>query len=197
MKTFTHTDCQRFKKVLEALLPENVQSSVTVGQGGLALSLVLCGPESCKTFQYGPALSENDLFLLSKCWTTGEYVPPDSMADRQALARATPVLSITTRQAFFAWFQLAKPGSRIIYFKGRLAQYRHDAGARLVCLQAMEDHSVPSRPRPTAERIERLQLEEQKFLLSEIDRLLRSGKIEVTQAKLPNDSGSIYFGIKR
>lgn len=196
-QTYGHNDAVRVQQVLTALLPPSVSSSVQVLGGGLTLGIALCGPKACRTFEFSSKISEADLLTLAKSWATGDFVVPDSPKDQTLIARSSPILEITTREAFFTWFKPAKQGQRIIYFKGRLAQFRQDSTKRIVTLTGLADNARPSRPRPTSERIELMQLNEQTYLLNEIGRLHSMGKIELTQGNMPNDAGTVYYATKK
>lgn len=196
-KTYSHSDSNRVRWLLEALLPFGVSCTTSVLNGGLTLSVSICGPISCRTYEYRSQNSENDFIQLAKAWSTGDFKPPETYSGRHAVALASPITEITSREAFFLWFKPAHRGAKIVYFKGRLAQYRHDAQKRLVTLQGLADNARPARPRPTSERIELVQLQEQSYLLQEINRLHSMNKIELTQGKMLNDTGNIYYAVKK
>ena len=97
-QAYGHSDAVRVQQVLTALLPSAVSSSVQVLGGGLTLSIALCGPKSCRTFEFSSKISETDLIVLAKSWSTGEFVAPDSHKDQNLIAKASPILEISTRE---------------------------------------------------------------------------------------------------
>lgn len=191
---YTHENRAWVKRTLSALLPEGVTADVSLLRDGWQMQVTVCGPKSCHPYEFAPGLTELHLIRLAEQWKTGDRVPPphDDKATPEALGSM-----VDTADELRAWARSSKKGQRVIYFTGNLAQFRADTAKAVVTLQAKGDEKISGNGLSAAERVKLTSMQGKLSLLEAVNTLQVASMIELTQARLTDGQGFIYYAVKR
>lgn len=195
-RRYVFADISRATRVLGALVPDGVSVNSSIIRDGFGVSISVCGLAGCYSYEFGPGVTDTHLLKISEQWETGSRVESTYEPFDPTLAVAQ-VRFIETKDAITAWMREAKKGSRVVYFKGELAQYRADAPRRLVRLQAKADNLPAGETLDTHERIELAKIQRLLELLEAVQHLHQANMIEMVQLRMTDGTGTVYYAAKR
>lgn len=194
MKAFDHGEVSRTANVMKALLLASCTVSVTVRKGGFELSIVICGGNDCREFEFRRSHSDRELLTLAESWKTGSY---QQTANADAMARAASVKHLTEVNEFTTWAKTAKQGERVQYYEGNLAAFRFEAPRRRVKLEDKADKASAKSPMNQTELQELAKIIEVQTLLDAVANLHRVGMIELVQARKNDGTGASYYAVRK
>jgi hypothetical protein len=191
-RRYTFDDLGETKRKLAALLPQGVTATATLMRDGWAMQVTVCGRDTCRPYDFGPGLTDLSLFRVADQWKTGEWVKP--LADSFV---AVTGQFVDSRNELMVWFNSAKRGERIVYFTGRLAEFRAEAPKQIVSLQALADQSRTGKPLGTADRVKLMDLQAKMDLLEAVQHLNSASLLDLTQMRMTDGVGFTYYAVKR
>lgn len=191
---FTHETRQWAKQILAALLPSTASVDIALYRDGWQMKITICGKNECHLYELTPPLTEFQLVSIANQWKTGERVAPP-LSENTAGNRLGSI--VETADDLKTWVRSARKGQRVIYFLGNLAQFRVDASKEVVALQAKGDSTASGNGLSAAERVLLTKLQTTTALLVDINTLQLAGMIEVTQARMADGEGFVYYATKR
>lgn len=197
-RRYEYQDAARAAVVLKAMLPEGIAVTATLTRDGWEMSIAVCGSSECKSFEFGPGITDHHLVTLAESWATGDYVAPAEPATHGLSALQSQ--SVETAEQLISWARNAKHGARAIYFRGELAQFRYDGPRQLREKSAMlEKINVKNKKDPDVARlrVQVNQLQTTLELLVAVERLREASVIVLMQLRLTDGSGCVYFAVKR
>jgi hypothetical protein len=196
-RRYEHKDAVHASTVLRSLLPDGVTCTATLAQEGWEMLVSVCGPEECRTHRMTVGLRTVDILTLAARWATGRYIEPAS-----SVSPLPEVTAIESENDLREWARSARPGQRVVYFRGELSVFRFETPRRIIDLEALMDAtSLRRKNKETKEtagqRAELRRLRTTTEILAAVDSLHRLGRIEMVQTRLSDGQGSIYLAVKR
>ncbi len=192
-RRYTHDDSQEVRRKTQALLPEGVTCTTTLMRDGWQLNIVVCGAKTCHTYEFGPGITDLHMLKVSAQWKNGDReVSLVTSDDIKATGHY-----VDNKGELTHWARTSRPGERVVYFRGNLAQYRADAGPRMVALQTLADASRTGKPLPPHERVELMDLQNRQELLEAVQHLSMAAVISLVQERMSDGQGFTYYAVKR
>ena len=193
-RRYTHDDSQEVRRKTQALMPEGVECTATLLRDGWQLNLVVCGRTSCHTYEFGPGITDLHMVKVAGQWKSGDrdvsHIPAaDDVKTTGQFA--------DNRDEMTYWARTARVGDRVVYFRGNLAQFRAEAGPRIVALQAQADASRTGKPLPPQEHVTLMDLQAKQDLLEAVQHLSRANVVSLVQERLADGTGFTYYAVKR
>jgi hypothetical protein len=211
-RRYTHDDAAYVSKLMQWFCKEHrLKIHTGVYNDGMTLGLVVANRDKVsRLYEFGmvgktadspgtpgPALSDVGLLKIVQEWSTGEPRPPEKVPTETAPTEDPTAKEFTTRDAFAAWFRDAKPGAKAIYYRGSIAHFRHDAPARIIALQQLQDNAKPAKPRPVSESLELQQIQDSLDLIQHATYLYHQGLALLTQRKSVEGDTTIHYAVKK
>lgn len=197
-RRYSFEDISTTERKLAALLPASVTCRATLQKDGWGLALSVCGEQQCHTYEFGPGLNDIQILRVSDQWKDGIYAPPvlapgsSTITEAQSLAHF-----VDNRNELMQWVREGKRGSRVVYFRGNLAQFRADAPKDVVRLQSKNDQKVKPDNLEAGERVQLNRIQGTLDMLEAIGTLQVAGLIDVAQQRMADNTGFVYYAAKR
>lgn len=197
-RRYTHEDTAEIKRKLTALLPASVTCMATLTRDGWGLTLSVCGPQQCHAYEFGPGLNDIQILRVSEQWKGGTYAPPMPAPGSSTITEAQSLAHfVDNRNELMQWVREGKRGSRVVYFRGNLAQFRADAPKDVVRLQSKNDQKVKPDNLEAGERVSLTRIQNTLDMLEAINTLQVAGLIDVAQQRMADNTGFVYYAAKR
>lgn len=207
-RRYTHADAQEAQRKLQAMLPGNVKVHSGVYNDSMTLGLVvanrskvsrlyefgLIGQSETAPGKFGADISNMALLEIASDWANGH---PSAKPDAPQTTAEPYTQEIKDRDEFLAWFRASKPGAKTLYFRGEVAEFRHEAPLRIAHLQKLSDNAKPSAPRPPSESVEINQLQDTLELLQTVTTMSESKLIDLTKRRAVEGDGWICYATKK